>query len=59
MGSAFLHTLDFIIPLPLFEASRLTGLSVIVGYSYLFARFTYAKPLLQWGFLIISVRSGR
>lgn len=51
MGSALLHTLDFAIPLPLFEASRLTGLSVIVAYSYLFARFTFAKPLLKWGLL--------
>jgi hypothetical protein len=50
MGSAFLHTLDFLIPLPLFEASRFTGLMEIVAYSYLFAWFTYSKPPVRWRF---------
>lgn len=51
MGSAFLHILDFVIPLPLFEASRLTGISEIVAYSYLFAWFTYSKAPVHWGLM--------
>jgi hypothetical protein len=48
MGSALLHVLDFAIPLPLFEASRLIGIAEIVAYSFLFAWVILGIPLTEW-----------
>lgn len=49
MGSAYLHIVDFLLPIPLFEASRLTGIGAIVLYSYLLAWLTYGRAPVKWG----------
>src|SRR5947209_7722457 len=37
LGSAVIHLVDFLVPLPLLEASRLVALAEVVGSSFLFA----------------------
>jgi hypothetical protein len=49
LGSAYLHIVDFLLPMPLFEASRLTGIAAIVAYSYLLAWLTYGRAPVKWG----------
>ena len=48
MGSAFLHVLDFGVPLPLFEAARLIGIAEIVAYSLLFAWLILEASSANW-----------
>lgn len=48
LGSAYLHMLDFVLPMPLFEASRLVGIAMIVGYSYLFAWVIFGMSPPSW-----------
>jgi len=49
LGSALLHVLDFAVPLPLLEASRLVALVEFTGYSLLFAWLVYRRPPGTWG----------
>src|SRR6266540_215976 len=49
MGSAFLHIVDYGLPMPLFEASRLIGVAEIVAYSMLFAWFVFDSSPARWG----------
>lgn len=48
LASAVLHTVDFALPLPLVLSERLVGIIVYVGYSFLFARLIFDKPVRQW-----------
>lgn len=48
LGSALLHTVDFLLPLPLLEASRLVALIEIAAYSLLFAWLVYRRPPASW-----------
>ena len=48
VGSPLLHTIDFTIPLPLLEATRLIGLVEIVAYTVLFALFVFDRPVRSW-----------
>lgn len=50
MGSALFHMIDYALPMPLFEASRLVGIAEILGYSLLFARLIYRRPITSWSF---------
>ncbi len=53
-GSALLHTIDFLIPLPLLQASRLVSAIEVVAYTLAFARLTYRKPLRSWSTVQIA-----
>jgi len=46
-GSAYLHVLDFVIPLPLVLASRLVAICEFVGYALLFALIVYRRRLVE------------
>jgi len=48
MGSALLHVLDYGIPMPRFEASRLLGIGEFVLYSIAFAWLIYGIPPIRW-----------
>jgi len=48
MGSALLHMLDYAIPMPRFEASRLVGIGEFVLYSFAFAWLIYGIPPSRW-----------
>lgn len=48
-GSAYLHILDFVLPLPLVLASKLVTLAEIVGYTLLFALLVYRRALADLG----------
>ena len=48
LGSAYLHALDFAVPLPLMEASRLLATGQIVLYSMLLAALVYDLSPGRW-----------
>jgi len=47
-GSPALHIVDFAVPLPLLEATRLVGLIEIVIYTVLFSILVYDRPVRNW-----------
>ena len=47
-GSPALHIVDFAVPLPLLEATRLVGLVEIVIYTVLFSILVYDRPVRRW-----------
>jgi hypothetical protein len=47
-GSALLHTIDFLLPLPLLQASRLLSTIEVVAYTLAFARLAYRRPVREW-----------
>ena len=49
MGSALLHVIDFGVPMPLFEASRLIGIAEIVLYSVCLAWLIFDLAPSRWG----------
>jgi len=49
MGSALIHIVDFGVPMPLFEASRLIGIVETVAYSLLFAWLVFDSAPARWG----------
>jgi hypothetical protein len=49
LGSAFIHLLDFAIPGPLFEVSRVIALCEYVAYAVLFAWLVYEVAPWRWG----------
>ena len=49
LGSALLHLVDFAIPGPLFEVSRVIALAEYVGYAVLFAWLISAVVPWRWG----------
>ncbi len=48
LGSALLHTIDFALPLPLFEASRLIFVVQTTTVALLFACLVYRLPPARW-----------
>jgi hypothetical protein len=48
IGSVVLHCLDFLVPLPLIEASRLVSAAEVVTYTVAFAALAFGKRLRQW-----------
>jgi hypothetical protein len=48
-GSAFLHLIDFALPLPLVLASRLVAIGEFVGSALLFGLLIYRRGLVQLG----------
>jgi hypothetical protein len=50
MGSALLHVIDYAIPMPRFEASRLLGIGEFVLYSLVFTWLIYDLPPSRWRF---------
>lgn len=48
LGSAVLHLVDLLIPIPLFEASRLIFLVQVTTYSLLLAWLVYRQPPRTW-----------
>jgi hypothetical protein len=48
LGSAYLHTIDFAVPLPLMEASRLIATAQVVLYSMLFAGLIFERSPARW-----------
>jgi hypothetical protein len=53
-GSALLHTIDFLVPLPLLQASRLVSAIEVVAYTLAFARLAYRRPLMRWSTVQIA-----
>jgi hypothetical protein len=53
-GSALLHTVDFLLPLPLLQASRLVSAVEVVAYTLAFARLAYGRPLRRWSTVQIA-----
>lgn len=58
MGSPVLHAIDFIVPMPLFEASRLIGLAESVAYSLLLAWLVFDVSPSRWGPLRLLAAAG-
>lgn len=56
-GSALLHCVDFLLPLPLLSASRLVSTIEVVGYTLLFASLAYRKPLRDWTLVQVAAAS--
>ena len=54
VGSPLLHTLDFLIPLPLFVAGRIVALAEMLAFTYCFARVTIGKPLVRWPLIALA-----
>ena len=48
MGSALFHVIDFVVPLPLFKASRLIGIAELVTYSVLLGALIFKQPIARW-----------
>jgi len=48
VGSAAFHALDFLVPLPLLEASRLIGLLEVVLYSTALATLVFRRGPGRW-----------
>lgn len=53
-GSALLHTVDFLLPLPLLQSSRLVSAIEVVAYTLAFARLAYRRPLRRWSTVQIA-----
>jgi hypothetical protein len=53
-GSALVHTIDFLIPLPLLQASRLVSAIEVVAYTLAFAQLAYRRPLRRWSTMQIA-----
>jgi hypothetical protein len=53
-GSALLHTIDFLLPLPLLQSSRLVSTIEVVAYTLAFARLAYRRPLRGWSTVQIA-----
>src|SRR5438309_882525 len=47
--SSVIHTVDFLVPAPLFEVSRVIALFEFAGYAILLAWFIYESPPWHWG----------
>jgi hypothetical protein len=56
-GSALLHCIDFLLPLPLLSASRLVSTVEVVTYTLLFASLAYRRPLREWSFVQVAAAS--
>lgn len=53
-GSALLHTIDFLVPLPLLQASRLVSAIEVVAYTLALAGLAYRRPLRRWSTVQIA-----
>lgn len=51
LGSALIHVVDYAVPLPLIEASRLVAVVEITTYSLMFAALIYRLDYRRWGLL--------
>ena len=58
LGSALLHTVDFLIPGPLFEVARVIALCEYVAYALLFAWLIYAVAPHRWGVAMAAGAAG-
>lgn len=54
LGSGLLHLIDFAIPGPLFEVSRVITLCEYVAYAVLFAWLIYALAPWRWGVAMVA-----
>ena len=58
LGSALLHTVDFLVPGPLFEVARVITLCEYVAYSAMFAWLIYAVAPHRWGVAMAAGAAG-
>ena len=56
-GSAVLHCIDFLLPLPLLSASRLISTVEVVAYTLVFAALAFRKPLREWSIVQVAAAS--
>ena len=58
VGSALLHTVDFLIPGPLFEVARVIALCEYAAYALLFAWLIYSVAPHRWGVAMAAGAAG-
>jgi nitrate reductase NapE component len=56
-GSALLHCIDFLLPMPLLSASRLVSAVEVVAYTLLFASLAFRRPLREWSVVQVVAAS--